>query len=95
MVFTSHISSQYYKTLQSNRKYLEKKMSPKSIQVLDATEELNFSNKCVKEVRLSVTKQQFCFVLLMRFLAEEQISYGSCYFLFNILVHRFNKGFIL
>lgn len=45
-------------------------MSSKSIQVLDTTEELNFPNKSVKERCLSVSKQQFCFVLLMRFLVE-------------------------
>lgn len=70
---------------------LRKKSLQKSIQILDTTEELSFSNKHVKEMHLSVTKQQFCFVLLMRFLVEDQVSYGSYYFLFNNLVCRFHN----
>lgn len=61
-------------------------MSSKSNQVLDDTEELNFPNKSVRERCLSVSKQQLCFVLLMRFLAEDQVSYGSCWVLFNSLM---------
>lgn len=56
-------------------------MSLKSIQVLDAAEELKFPNKSVKERCVSVSKQQFCIVLLMRFLVEYQLSYGSCWVL--------------
>lgn len=61
-------------------------MASKSIQVLDATEELNFPNNSVKESCPSVSKQQFCFVLLMRLLVEDQVSYGSFWVSFNILM---------
>lgn len=88
MGFTFHIPSQYYKPLQINKKMLKKKSS-KSIQVPEATEELNFSSKSAKEICLSVSNQQFWFVVLIRFLDED--PEGSCYVLLNILVCRFNN----